>query len=1129
MKDNRLQQHQQDSRRKEQTAQHEQLKGHRSRPNSLLDQDEIPRNSSFDARALNRRSGEVELLNVVSPDASKKGDPDYFEASFDADFDDNFDDNNNGGVYYDPYHNSNRIPEEGNYFDSDDDEEHQRMFEPYHDPQTNRIIMRMRMGNLMDDESDLGYTDSSIVATEAVQDQSPAWALFDNPAFDKFSLFNKSKSKDELEADNDTPFDQVSFTDPYNAWDSLPTFLQTPYSFINQAKNNLSAKKKETSFRTSARQKMKQKMTMKETRINKQGFLEESTITTAASSSSTSSYPQEEKTSAAASSPSVSVKLHRSEKSKQEEPETLQEPVSGPFASLSHQHQTTTSSSSSSPKEDPPADSPANLSQDADDQPEQLIEKPPVPRRLSTERLESPFVKEPAEDIANGKHVELSSPRRLSKSLLESPFRKEPGMSPPESLKQEEESPTNQEGQGWDKGDGNNDETKQSPGRLGPGRLKSPFLEEDNTDDTSQNSPSHGKQSQSPQKCLSQSRIQSPFLQQDQQSSSPKPNRSSPPSSPLRPAIRTSINKASPKSHDSMARRKVSLSPPSTPILGKVSEIESQSKTNFDSVLDMYRSMIENKSVTSTEELEKIMTKEGYLSQQEIKCFVFALGIAMPGLASAPSPKSPSPLNSALRSTLSNDRRVKMSPSIKSSSTSDAGTATSGNSYSSQRLKARASSKSTGFDRNISNLMATIKKENAIPSRRSVRSDDDAKTSISVMSTQSCRELSIQRLRRRIASTKRNEKHEVDRLLQDLEDAQNRQKRLEQQLNKAGIMIAEDIPYAEAKAEVSKIAAKMQEIGSSQATHPDPKVQAKLRQDYFVLEQQMEKYMRALELTDEYLEEQERMEKAFDNDNKEENQRALEQVWKHMPVNIRQQSVEDWLATRSPSGKFIPKPFLLKFARTNILTLLRMQPDFVQRAHPSNLEQRRVTGLTITERRALQAYLFPTASKWRHAKDALTKRKWNWYCILRQTLKDHLLTYERHVTQYEQGSDGECSCDGFRCPIKANRKLDYFADDYGYPSNFAYPEYEKQIDPASCPQKKPASETAPKKPASSAAPSRNSLLSEISSGGPLKNKGKRVSLMADISAQRSKMRARPSSLMDEIAAKAAMRQANANS
>ena len=53
----------------------------------------------------------------------------------------------------------------------------------------------------------------------------------------------------------------------------------------------------------------------------------------------------------------------------------------------------------------------------------------------------------------------------------------------------------------------------------------------------------------------------------------------------------------------------------------------------------------------------------------------------------------------------------------------------------------------------------------------------------------------------------------------------------------------------------------MQAIGHSQVKHPDTKIQNKLRQKYFVLEQEMEKYMSALELTDEYLKEQENEEK----------------------------------------------------------------------------------------------------------------------------------------------------------------------------------------------------------------------------------------------------------------------------
>eukprot|EP00980_Cylindrotheca_fusiformis_P000517 scaffold129_cov79-Cylindrotheca_fusiformis.AAC.1 len=559
-------------------------------------------------------------------------------------------------------------------------------------------------------------------------------------------------------------------------------------------------------------------------------------------------------------------------------------------------------------------------------------------------------------------------------------------------------------------------------------------------------------------------------------------------------------------------------------------------ESTIETMLEMYKSMIQNKSLTSISEIRKSMKEDAILSDREISAFLFGLELTW-WPQQQQERKSSLLSKSSPEQTQQTRKKVVVVKSSSLSSPSEAGTTTSSSgslTTSSSRMKARASIRSSGFDQGMSNLMATIKKENALPnsSRRkkttTVRGDDDAKTSISVMSTLSCRDLSIQRLRRRLAATNNNtiaenknkkEQEELARVLQELQDAQNRQKRLEQQLNQAGITIAEDIPYAEAKMQVSKIALEMQAIGHSQATHVDPKIQAKLRQDYFVLEQKMEKYMRALELTDEYLQEQERMENAFDDDNMEENQKALRQVWKHMPVNIRQRSVEEWLETKTPTGQYIPKPFLLKFSRTNILTLLRMDPDFIQRAHPSNLEQRRVTGLTLTERRALQAFLYPIATKkWRNAKDALTKRKWNWYCILRQTLKDHLLSYQHHVSQHEctsfENNNGIycCGCDGLKCPVKADQKLNYYLNDYGYPSNIANPEYETTSDPASC-----APAPAPKKENSEAATTSSSKSKQQA----------RPSFLAELTTskrpQKKEMLPRKSSLMEEIAAQAAKR------
>lgn len=314
-------------------------------------------------------------------------------------------------------------------------------------------------------------------------------------------------------------------------------------------------------------------------------------------------------------------------------------------------------------------------------------------------------------------------------------------------------------------------------------------------------------------------------------------------------------------------------------------------------------------------------------------------------------------------------------------------------------------------------------------------------------------------------------------LLKDLQEAQSRQKRLEAQLSKAGIRIAEDIPYDVAKLKVSSIAQEMQAIGHSQVKHPDTKIQNKLRQKYFVLEQEMEKYMSALELTDEYLKEQENEEKKFDNDNAKDNNVALEKLWRHMPVNIRQKSVEEWLTIQTPSGKILDKCFLVKFSRTNILTLLRMNPNFVARGHPSNLEQMRVTGLTLTERRALQAYLQPIAQKhWRNSKDALTKRKWSWYCILRQTFKDHLTSYKQHEAKFGVDRDGVCLCDALKCPVKANQKPNYSIEDYGFPCDISSPVFEEVSETGKAQIVKTSSAVVPKRPSA-----KKNLLAEISS------------------------------------------------
>ena len=76
-------------------------------------------------------------------------------------------------------------------------------------------------------------------------------------------------------------------------------------------------------------------------------------------------------------------------------------------------------------------------------------------------------------------------------------------------------------------------------------------------------------------------------------------------------------------------------------------------------------------------------------------------------------------------------------------------------------------------------------------------------------------------------------------MLKELEEAENRQKKLERQLAAAGVVIAEDIPFEEAKRRVAEISKRMQEIGGSDVTDPDKEKEIKLRQEYFKLEQDM--------------------------------------------------------------------------------------------------------------------------------------------------------------------------------------------------------------------------------------------------------------------------------------------------
>jgi len=290
----------------------------------------------------------------------------------------------------------------------------------------------------------------------------------------------------------------------------------------------------------------------------------------------------------------------------------------------------------------------------------------------------------------------------------------------------------------------------------------------------------------------------------------------------------------------------------------------------------------------------------------------------------------------------------------------------------------------------------------------------------------------------------------VQKLLAELEEAEKKQKKLEKQLQQAGILIAEDIPFEEAKAEVARIAKRMEEIGSADVKHEDKKEQARLREEYFKLEQDMEKFNTALTLTDEWIEEQEEMEQKWEDNNAPENEEALKKLRRHMPVNVKSLSEAQLSSDFTPNGKVLPQAIARKFKRTNVLQLIRTNPDDLVRVHPSTLENLRVTGLTLTERRALYAHLLPVGPRWKAMQaDQMTERKWNWYKTMKLNFTENLDSYQRHVASYgppgnhpyatrDNPNEG-CPLLGKQCPLKADKLIDY-DNDYGYTDNAEFEE-----------------------------------------------------------------------------------------
>jgi len=196
------------------------------------------------------------------------------------------------------------------------------------------------------------------------------------------------------------------------------------------------------------------------------------------------------------------------------------------------------------------------------------------------------------------------------------------------------------------------------------------------------------------------------------------------------------------------------------------------------------------------------------------------------------------------------------------------------------------------------------------------------------------------------------------RVLGDLESNEIRRNKIERVLMQNGIPISENITYEEAKDKIADVTVSMKEL---MAVEKDSYT---LEKKYFSLEEQLAKYTTALMLTDEFAEEQLRLEKNWEDSIETGNVTALHKLRSHMPVKIRHMTEEELATTTTPNGKKLPKVFARKVKRTNILQLLRVDPDDIEKMHPSLLESMRTTGLTLTERRAIHEHFRDMVDRW---------------------------------------------------------------------------------------------------------------------------------------------------------------------
>jgi len=298
--------------------------------------------------------------------------------------------------------------------------------------------------------------------------------------------------------------------------------------------------------------------------------------------------------------------------------------------------------------------------------------------------------------------------------------------------------------------------------------------------------------------------------------------------------------------------------------------------------------------------------------------------------------------------------------------------------------------------------------------------------------------LSVEEILKRMASSSDDTVDVEGALLQKIQESEEAQRTLEQHLAAHGVAVAEDIDYDLGMRRVAEIGKRMTEIGSAFVVHQDKKKQQELRREYFKLEIDMEKYSNSLFYCEEYQEEQARKNREWEAENHKANVEALKSLRRHIPPHVSKMSEAELLDEITPNGRVLPSHFVRKMKRSNVLQLIRRNPDDIAKMHPSLLTSMRTIGLTITERRALYEHMRPIGPVFESFKSkGKAAEKYYWYCMMKDNFQEKLSMYKSHVNQYGSPDNHQCPLIGRQCPVKHDLEFDY-SGDYGWTDQPVY-------------------------------------------------------------------------------------------